>query len=169
MGDAHAVIPLRAGPGHQTRSHVTEIHPMDTAWYQRVSGASQRPGAGGQHIALQALILKSGWCVIATTETKPNLVSPRSKTSTTTAEAPLPKEILRLLDKRRLKSGHYNGPLPIAHCSRPAPVASGLCARGLPAASNPLPHCPIAPLPIASGASRFLGAPSWAGFITFTL
>ena len=36
---------------------------MDTAWYQRVSGASKRPGAGGQHSALHALILKSGWCV----------------------------------------------------------------------------------------------------------
>jgi hypothetical protein len=39
---------------------------MDTAWYQRVSGASKRPGAGGQNTALHALILKSGWCVIST-------------------------------------------------------------------------------------------------------
>ena len=39
---------------------------MDTAWYQRVSGASKRPRAGGQNTALHALILKSGWCVIST-------------------------------------------------------------------------------------------------------
>ena len=46
---------------------------MDTAWYQRVSGASKRPGAGEQNIALHALILKSGWCVISThcNETQP--------------------------------------------------------------------------------------------------
>ena len=66
---------------------------MDTAWYQRVSGASKRPGAGEQNIALHALILKSGWCVIRTYCNETHYCDTQERGRFSNRDKPPPKRI----------------------------------------------------------------------------